>query len=101
MKRDVALEILKANAPELRSLGVISLALFGSTARDEALDGSDIDVVVTLSQGPEKGLAYPGCVEDLKEKLAPMLGCPVDLIVEPAFRPRVQREIDRDRHLAF
>jgi hypothetical protein len=30
-----------------------------------------------------------------------MLGHPVDLIVEPTPRPRIQQEIDRDRHLAF
>lgn len=101
MKREVALAILKAHAPELRALGVVSLSLFGSTARDEARDDSDVDVVATLLPGPEKGLAYLGRVEDLKERLAAMLGHPVDLIVEPTSRPRIQGEIDRDRQLAF
>ncbi len=101
MKRQVALAILKAHAAELRALGVTSLSLFGSTARDEASDRSDIDIAVTLLPGPEKGFAYLGRVDDLKERLAAMLEHPVDLIVEPTSRPRIQHEIDRDRHLAF
>ena len=36
MKRDAAPAILKANAPELKALGVSSLSLFGSAARDAA-----------------------------------------------------------------
>jgi hypothetical protein len=42
VRREVALAILKAHAPELKALGVISLSLFGSTARDEAGDESDM-----------------------------------------------------------
>jgi hypothetical protein len=101
MKREVAVAILKAHASELKALGVISLSLFGSTARDEARDDSDVDVVVTLVPGPEKGLAYLGRIDDLKDRLSAMLGHSVDLIVEPTSRPRIQDEIDRDRHLAF
>jgi uncharacterized protein len=101
MRREVALAILKAHASELKALGVTSLSLFGSTARDEAREDSDIDVAVTLLPGPEKGLAYLGRLDDLKSRLSEMLGHPVDLIVEPTSRPRAQQEIDRDRHLAF
>jgi uncharacterized protein len=101
VRREVALAILKAHAPELKALGVMSLSLFGSTARDEAGDESDIDIAVTLLPGPEKGLAHLGRLEDLKGKLSEVLGHPVDLIVEPTPRPRIQQEIDRDRHLAF
>jgi predicted nucleotidyltransferase len=42
MKRYAAPAILKANAPELKALGVSSLSLFGSAARDAACDDSDV-----------------------------------------------------------
>jgi predicted nucleotidyltransferase len=101
MRREVALAILKAHAAELKALGVVSLSLFGSTARDEASEESDIDIAVTLLPGPEKGLAYLGRLDTLKGRLSQMLGHPVDLIVEPTSRSPIQQEIERDRHPAF
>lgn len=42
MKRDAALAVLRAAAPELRSrYGVVGAPLFGSVARDDADDKSD------------------------------------------------------------
>jgi len=101
MRRETVLEILKAHAPELKKLGVLSVSLFGSTARDEAEIGSDVDLAVTLTEGPESGLAYLARIDDLKQRLASIIGRPVDVIVEPTTRPRLQQAIDRDRHLAF
>ena len=46
MKRDEALRILAAHRDEFVTMGVRELAIFGSVARDEAGDGSDIDVIV-------------------------------------------------------
>lgn len=101
MQRDSVLQTLKAHAPQLKKLGVLSVSLFGSTARDEADTDSDVDLAVTLTDGPESGLAYLARVDDLKEKLEAIIGRPVDVIVEPTSRPRLQQEIERDRHLAF
>jgi predicted nucleotidyltransferase len=44
---------------------------------------------------------YLARIDDLKAKLSAMLGRPVDVIVEPTTRPRLQQEINRDRQLAF
>lgn len=46
MKRDEVLRILREHRDELREMRIASLALFGSTARDEAGDCSDIDLLV-------------------------------------------------------
>ena len=51
MKREDAIAIIKCHEAELKELGVLSLALFGSTARDEASADSDVDVAVTLKPG--------------------------------------------------
>lgn len=46
MRKNDVIERLKANEPKLRSIGVESLYLFGSHARDDARDNSDIDVFI-------------------------------------------------------
>ncbi len=49
MKLTHALKILQKNTPELVRLGVKSLALFGSTARNEATPTSDVDILVLFT----------------------------------------------------
>ena len=46
MQRDTILQTLKQHQTALTDLGVRSLALFGSVARDEATPTSDIDILV-------------------------------------------------------
>jgi hypothetical protein len=51
MNRDEILRILREQRDELRrEYGVKSLALFGSVARDEATDASDIDLLVEFER---------------------------------------------------
>lgn len=100
MRRDVALEILKAHAPELRELGVASLSLFGSTARDEAEPNSDIDVAVRLKRD-YRGLFAFGCLDLVRKRLTELLRAPVDVIPDPEEPGPLKTAIDRDRCLAF
>jgi len=46
MKRAEIITRLKVAEPELQAHGIGALYLFGSHARDEARDGSDVDVFV-------------------------------------------------------
>ncbi len=48
LRREPVLQALRALEPELRAQGVESLFLFGSIARDEAGDESDIDMFCDL-----------------------------------------------------
>lgn len=100
MHRDAALAILIAHAAELNELGVVSASLFGSTARNEASEASDVDIAVQLTPGP-RGFSHIGRMERLREILASWLGTEVDVIEEPTSRARIQSEIDRDRARAF
>ncbi|TRU83627.1 MAG: hypothetical protein EWV54_19670, partial [Microcystis novacekii Mn_MB_F_20050700_S1D] len=50
MKRDEVLAILAAHREQLQTLGVKSLSLFGSVARDEAHSDSDVDFLVEFNQ---------------------------------------------------
>jgi uncharacterized protein len=100
MDRETAVTVIRRHQGELRALGVVSLSLFGSTARNEAATNSDVDVAVRLE--PIKGgFAYFGRLDDIERRLSELLGAPVDVIAEPAVRPQIQKEIDQDRCLAF
>ncbi len=51
MKRQTGLSLLQRHRAELVELGVESLSIVGSTAREEARASSDVDVVVRLTEG--------------------------------------------------
>lgn len=50
MTRQEVLDKLETNRNELRRMGVKSLSLFGSLARDEAADHSDVDLLVEFDR---------------------------------------------------
>jgi hypothetical protein len=100
MNRDKALNVLQRHREELIASGAESLSLVGSVAREEAAPDSDVDVVVRLSDG-DRGLAHFRRLDELQKRLSEILGCRVDLIEEAAASPRMQREINKDRVLAF
>lgn len=101
MNRDQVIRALKAHEQQLRASGVVSVSLFGSVARGENLT-HDVDVVVRLGNSfSARGLDYISRLDDLEHFLSEILGCKVDVIEEPVRKERFQREIDRDRALAF
>lgn len=77
-----------------RRFGVVDLSLFGSFARDQATEASDIDILVQFD-GPATSKRYFGVqfyIEDL-------LDHPVSLVTDKAlrveFRPYVEQEAIR------
>lgn len=61
---------------ELRAAGVRALAVFGSTARGEARDDSDVDLLVDLDPAARVGLL--GYIA-LERRLGELIGRKVDL----------------------
>jgi predicted nucleotidyltransferase len=100
MDKATVIATLKRHEAELRGLGVVKLSLFGSVAREEACEESDVDLAAVFTEGP-RGFASLERKDRIKERLEELLGRSVDLIEEPAARPRVQRAIDEDRVRAF
>ena len=101
MECEQVLNTLRAHVSELRATGVVSLSVFGSTARGE-VDAADVDIAVRLGDGfSSGGLDYYHQLEQLERRLSAMLGCKVDVVPEPVRKQRFQLEIDRDRALAF
>lgn len=72
-----------------REFEATDLALFGSVARDEAREGSDIDIVVQFD-GPATSKRCFG----VQFYLEVLLGCPTDLVTDNALRKRLPRRGD-------
>ena len=90
MRRDEAIARLKQHEAKLRRLGVEHLYLFGSTARDEAREDSDVDL---FFDHPEGSLGLFKLME-VKEIAADILGCRTDIMtrrsLHPYLRPRIE-----------
>lgn len=88
MRRATALAILRSRRDDLDRMGILSLALFGSTARDEAQEDSDVDLLVTFRE-PPSFLAYM----DAKAALEAWLGAKVDLVTRDGLLERVRSKV--------
>lgn len=97
MDRDRIIASLRAHAPELRAAGINGVSLFGSVARGDD-EGSDVDLAVRLDPGRMTSLLD---LAGSYVRFASLLGREVDVVEEPARRPALQAEIDRDRVRAF
>ena len=92
MNRARTLQLLTEHKPILtQRFGVTDLALFGSTARDSAIDGSDIDILVDFD-GPATSNRYFGVQFYLED----LLGMPVDLVTEKALRRELRPFIEKE-----
>jgi uncharacterized protein len=79
---------LHSHLGPISDLGVKSLAIFGSVARNEAKADSDIDILVEFSRPV-------GLFEflEVKEYLENLLDLPVDLVTPDAIRPEMKEKI--------
>ncbi len=96
MKRDDVLAIVRANREQLEALGVKSLDLFGSVARDEARDDSDVDFLVELSR--PMGLFDFFRIQHYLEDL---LGRDIDLGTQKALRSHLREPVLEDAIRVF
>lgn len=102
MKRDEIIALLRAHEAELKSVGIEGVRVFGSVARGEATDASDVDLIVRLRpEMREGGFAYFGRLDELANRLGGMLGCHVDLVAEPVRKARLRQQIEREAARAF
>lgn len=89
MERTVALQRLTADRDQLRDqFGVASLAIFGSTARNEATATSDVDLLVEFNR--------PTGLFDLirlQFHLEELLGVPVDVGTIDGLKPRIRQQV--------
>lgn len=71
--------------------GITRIGIFGSVARQENTEGSDLDIVVEVEQ-PTLTLMY-----ELRERLNALFKCNVDLVrLRPSLRPLLKSNIAND-----
>jgi len=90
MERTEAIARLKTHEAELRQLGVQHLYLFGSTARDDAREASDVD----LFFDHERGKLSLFQLMDVKERAAEVLGCRTDIMTRRSLHPLLRQRIE-------
>ena len=89
--REEYIALITSHAEELQNtFGITSLRLFGSVARNQHHDGSDVDIYVEM---PPKFFL----IVRLKSYLEALLGCPVDIIRKHQhLNPFLLKEIERE-----
>lgn len=88
-----AIEILKSNEELIKQkYGVKRIGIFGSYARGEQTEGSDVDILVEF----EKGCKTFDNYMDLKFFLADLFQQKVDLVTVEALRPQLKDNILRE-----
>ena len=85
MRRAEVFQIIASHEAELRAMGVRTLSVFGSVARDQAGPGSDVDFLVEF-QAPVSFFE----LFDLQDRLEFLLGCKVDLVTRGGLRPELR-----------
>jgi len=92
MRRDEVIQKVRQHYRGLaEDYGMKSLALFGSVARDEATDTSDVDVLVDFGAPPTFD-QYIG----LKIFLEDLLQCQVDVVTMRALKERVRLYVEKE-----
>lgn len=89
--RNEYIDIIREHADELRTrFGITSMRLFGSVARGDQHEKSDVDLFVTM---PPKFYNYIAASQYLSE----ILGCGVDLVRDhDRIRPFFRKQIEND-----
>ena len=93
MSRDEVLATLRQHAPELQAEGILHLALFGSTARNEAGPNSDVDLMAEYDT--QKRLSLLGVCR-LENEITDLLGTKVDLCSRQTLRPFALETAEKD-----
>ena len=71
--------------------GVVELALFGSTVRDEAGPDSDVDILVSFDRPTD-----PDCYFGVQFYIEDLLGRPVDLVTDKALRAELRPYVEAE-----
>ena len=96
LTRNIVIERITAHRPELVHMGVKSLRLFGSVARNEATETSDLDFLIEFTEDPSLFdlFAVRYFLEDLFQ-------CPIDLGMEQSLREHLREPALNDAIHAF
>jgi predicted nucleotidyltransferase len=97
MERAAAIATLKAHEAELKQLGVEHLYLFGSTARGEAREDSEVDLFFDYQKG-KLGLFE---LMEVKERASGILGRKADIMTRDSLHKTLRPRIEAAAVLVF
>jgi uncharacterized protein len=97
MKRDEAIRRLRQHEADLKRLGVEHLYMFGSTARGEAKEDSDVDLFFDYERG-RLGLFE---LMDVKEYAASILGHKTDIMTRDSLHKTLRQQIEETATRVF
>jgi predicted nucleotidyltransferase len=86
------LDTLKNEKGQLSDYGVEMIGIFGSCARGEATDDSDLDILVVFKEGQKTFRHFMG----LREFLQSIFGERVDLVTLQSIDPKLRDSIEND-----
>ena len=92
MKKETLIEILQANRAQIKSFGISLLGIFGSFARNEQTNTSDIDVIVEFEKGKKSYKKFIGLVHYLED----LLKRKVDVLTFQSISPILKEEIEKE-----
>ncbi len=89
---DLIVEKRAAIKATCEKYGATAVRIFGSCARNDYDESSDIDVLVRMPSNL-KGFDYYGCLGDLKDELETVMGMKVDLVDEASLKGKIRERI--------
>ena len=92
IRKSEVLALLREHKPVMAErFGVVELALFGSTVRDEAGPDSDVDILVSFDRPTD-----PDCYFGVQFYIEDLLGRPVDLVTDKALRAELRPYVEAE-----
>jgi predicted nucleotidyltransferase len=98
MNREQVIATLRSHEPELRNRGVLHAALFGSLARNEATQASDIDIMIEIDPDAPIGVFEYVSITHYLSDLFPVR---VDVANSRRLKPHMKLGAERDAVYAF
>ncbi len=98
MNRSYVIQTLRRHERELREAGVVHLRLFGSLARNEGSQHSDVDLLAEFDKSKRLSLVTVGSIQS---RLSELLGAQVDLSSAEWMREPIRSKALSEAILAF